>query len=134
MTAEIAWEVFKGRPYASKGHRSEPRVTIGPKGIIYLNRVAFEAIGSPAAVELMFDGNRRIIGVKPTDPARRNAFPLKPHGTRNGTYRHISAAAFCHHFRLETRETLLFEEIDIDNEGVLRLPMASTLAIKRGAR
>jgi hypothetical protein len=124
------WEKFNGRPFG-KLARDEVRVTLAPRSVIYLNGRAFEALGRPGSVELMFDGNRRIIGVTPTDRRHSNAFPVVNH---TGNYYRISAAAFCQHFRIKPRATMLFQHIDIDNEGVMHLDLMNTVTVTRGAR
>jgi len=93
--------------------------------------VAYAALGQPGAVEMLYDGNRRIIGLKPTDPRRHNAFIVKNH---HGNYKRISAAAFCQHFRLKYQRTLLFENAEIDNEGVMLLDLGKVIEVTRGAR
>lgn len=125
------WETFEGRQYQHRARR-EPRVTLGRKGTFYLNGDAFEVLGEPGAVELLYDGNRRIIGLKPTDPRKLNAFVIKHHGT--GRYKRISAAAFCQHYRLRLDGTYLFDGVDLDHDGVLLLDMAKMITVGRGAR
>lgn len=121
---------FDGSPY---GRRSEKaRVTLGPKKTILLNRLAHEAFGTPAAVELLFDENAKQIGLKPCDPHRRNAFPLTKR--KDGNHRIIHAGAFCTHFGIATDRTVLFEEIDIDTKGMMILDMTKTVNVGRGAR
>ena len=97
------WESFKGRQY-KRDARKEARVTLGAKGTIYLNGVAYDALDRPAAVEMLFNGNRRMIGLKPIDPSKDNAFIVKKH---HGNYHRISAAAFCQTLRLKFPRTLL---------------------------
>lgn len=130
--ANIKWETFEGRqqPYQSS---REPRVTLGPKGTFYLNGVAFEVLGSPAAVELQHNGTGRIVGLIPTDPRKTNAFKIKPHG-KGGTYKRICASSFCRHLRIKPRETILFNNPDLDDNGRLILDLDSTTVIGRGAR
>lgn len=128
----MQWDVFEGKQHRASA-RTEPRVTLGAKGTFYLNGAAYEALRSPAAVEMMYDSNERVIGIKPIDPQRRNAFVVKHHGS-GGSYKRISAAAFCRHFRIDTRDTVLFEEPDLDNDGVMRLDRARTIRVTRGAR
>ncbi|MEO6052210.1 MAG: hypothetical protein ABIP78_12895 [Pyrinomonadaceae bacterium] len=92
--------------------------------------IAYDAMKRPGAVEMLYDGNRRIIGLSPTDPRKRNAFAVKKHGTA-GSYRWISAAAFCSHFRLKFARTLLFDQGDIDDDGVMPLDLGKVIAIGR---
>ena len=60
----IDWTVFEGRQYGRLAS-CEPRVTLDRRGVIYLNRVAYEALGTPGAVEMLFNHNGRILGLKP---------------------------------------------------------------------
>jgi hypothetical protein len=76
---KMQWEKFEGKQYRTEARR-EPRVTLGAKGTFYLNGVAYDALERPAAVEMLYEGNRRIIGLKPIDPRRDNAFLIKHHG------------------------------------------------------
>ena len=48
-----------------------------------LNRVAFEALRRPTAVELMFDRTYGMIGIKPVRPDAHNAFPVRTGPERN---------------------------------------------------
>ena len=108
-------------------------MTLGAKGTFYLNGIAFDALDRPAAVEMLFEGNHRLIGLKPTDPKKHNAFAVKHHG-RGGNYRRISAAAFCSHFHLKFQRTLLFEHVDLDNDGVMVLDLGKVVEVSKGAR
>ncbi|MEJ7622609.1 MAG: hypothetical protein WKF34_01315 [Pyrinomonadaceae bacterium] len=128
---KMQWSVFEGEPYRARAS-VEARVTLSPQCVIYLNGPAYIALGAPHAVELMFEGNRRVIGMKPADIRKRNAFPVKRHS--KGSYMRVSAAAFCHNFRIEPRETLLFDGADFDPDGVLLLDMNRTTTVGRGAR
>ena len=126
---KIEWEKFEGREFSQRA-RDEARVTIGKKGNIYLNGKAFEMLEEPAAVEILYEGNRRIIGLKATDPGRKNAFRVKPH---TGKYKRISAASFCQHFRIKPMSTLLFQNVDM-HTGVMMLDLTTTVTVTRGAR
>ena len=125
------WTTFEGRAYGYSASE-EIRVTVNDRCQICMNKPAFDVLGQPAAVELSFDGNRRIIGIKPIDIRRRNAFPIKP--VSRGNYRRILAAAFFHHFRLRPEGTNLFDAAEFTPEGILELPLDSLITIGRGAR
>lgn len=124
------WEVFQGRPNGVD--RSRPRVTLGPKGIFLLNGAAVEALGSPEAVELMFDKGRGMVGFRAVDRARQNAFPLvKKKGMSHWTLR---AAPFCVHYGLKAERTMLFNEVGVTREGVLALDVANAVRVTSGTR
>jgi hypothetical protein len=124
------WTKFEGSPNGMR--RGEPRVTMHKVKTILLNKVMFEAIGSPAAVEMYFDAPRNMIGLKPADKNLRSAFPVKPKG--NGTHRLIAAGAFCTHFGIKVEGTILFQRPFIDRDGTLELDLTKTTTIGRGAR
>lgn len=114
------WETFEGQQFKHTA-RKDPPVAVeqhlhrsGP-----LQSVERHAI--------------QIIGIQPTDERRRNAFVVKKHGSA-GSYRRISAAAFCQHFRLRFDRTMLFDQIDIDSDGVMLLDLGKTIEIAHGAR
>ncbi len=125
------WTRFAGRPYG-RFRAEEFRVTMAPKGVIYLNEKAWQALDRPEAVELMFDVNLRIIGLTPTESWRESAFPVKNKSGGHGKM--ISAAAFCQHFRIRPIQTVMFNDVHVDAEGVMSLPLNSITAVSRGAR
>jgi hypothetical protein len=124
------WTPFNGKPNHS--NRGKVRVTISPKSAILLNRLAFETLGRPAAVELMFDHTYGIIGLKPTKPEAHNAFPVV--SAVNGYYRRINAASFCRHFNIRLEKTMLFLYPTIEPDGVMELNLTKTMTVTRGSR
>ena len=119
------WTDFQGGPM--RGNRDMPRVTLNKRGVLLLNKIAYEALGSPAAVKLSFEENRRCIGLTPHDIRHTNAFPVKQKDKWNN--RVIQLTSFCRHVGIDVRRTLLFNEIDIDREGMMRLDMNRTQMI-----
>jgi hypothetical protein len=72
----------------------EPMVTIHKRGTISLNKSAHAELGSPAAVELLFDRDEMIVGLRCVDPSVDHAYPVRSaSGRDNGPYI-ISAIAF----------------------------------------
>lgn len=100
---------FEGGPARANGERG--RVTLNSRGVFLLNRHIYEAIDRPAAVTLHFDPNRQVIGLKPADPSRRNAFPLRQKDKFHN--RTINASSFCKHFKITLDRTVLFNDVDI---------------------
>ncbi|MGQ0542414.1 MAG: hypothetical protein ACT4O9_11285 [Blastocatellia bacterium] len=124
------WTRFNGKPNHS--NRDKVRITLNWKSSLMLNRTAFEAIGRPAAVELMFDRTYGIIGVMPIRTDAHNAFPVKP--VLKGSYRRINAASFCLNFEICVEKTVMFLEPFINPDGVLELNLAKTMLVTRGSR
>ena len=56
-------------------------VSVNQNGIIAMNRLAFEELGSPEAETLHYDIDHLSIGLKPSTLLARNAFPIATRGT-----------------------------------------------------
>lgn len=125
------WQVFNGRQFG-RTVKKVARVTLGAFGTFYLNAQAFVELGSPAAVELLFDIGRRRIGLRPVPLMMKHAFKIVPH-TKGGYYR-LSAAAFCHHHGIFFKGTLLFHDIRIDETNMMKLDLVTATIVTRGAR
>jgi hypothetical protein len=123
----MKFEEFKGGP--NRIERDVPRVTLNERGLLHMNKLAFEAFGSPGAVKLFFEENEMVIALKPADLRHRNAFPLKRHNA--GSTRIIHALPLCKHYKIPIERTILFNEIDIDNEGTMFLSLKNTTRIGR---
>ena len=124
------WTEFQGGP--NRSGRDEARVTLNGRGVLLMNKTAFEALGSPAAVKLSYEEDRRVIGLKPHDTRKANAFPVKQRDKYSNRSVHLSP--FCRHFGIDIRRTVLFNEIDIDREGMMRLELNRTQTIGRAGQ
>lgn len=76
----MAFEVFKK---SSAPVPSVPSVTIQKRGLISLNRAAFELIRTPEAVELLWDAERQVIGMRPTTLENPDAYPARPQNLKS---------------------------------------------------
>ena len=129
------WQVYQGGP--NGGKRMALRITLNSKGVMLFNKRAYEAMGSPAAAELMFDEGSNTIGLKPRDIRFQNSFPFKSkaHGvSKKYNYRIISASPFCKHFDIHPKSTILFTTPDLDNDGTLLLDLNTAVSVGRGSR
>jgi hypothetical protein len=124
------WTEFQGGP--NRSGRDEARVTLNNRGVLNLNKTAYEALGMPAAVKLSYEEDRRVIGLKPHDPRHSNAFPVKLKDKWHNRTVHLSP--FCRHWGIDIRRTVLFNEIDIDREGMMRLELNRTQTIGKAER
>lgn len=55
-----------------------PAVTVQKRGLISLNRTAYALIGNPEAVELLWDADRKVIGLRASELTNPNAYPARP--------------------------------------------------------
>jgi len=67
------WKEFGIGPKGSTKDRIH--VSLSKDGNFRLNKKAFEALGSPAALKLMFEERTSTIGFAPTSPDMPNAYP-----------------------------------------------------------
>jgi hypothetical protein len=104
------WEEFQGSP--TRAERNKVRVTLNKKGIILMNKVAFEVLGEPKAMKLLFSKATQVIGLTAGDPANKNSFPVN----RKDQWfnRTVAASPFCRHYGIRVDRTVLFYEADLD--------------------
>lgn len=76
----MGFEVFEK---SSAPIATVPSATIQKRGLISLNRSAYHALGSPEAVELLWDAERKIIGFRPAELDNPNAYPARPQSTKS---------------------------------------------------
>ena len=96
----MPFETFSRRHMRPGG---EPFLTIQRKGVFSLNRAAFEALGSPDAVELLYDSEARLIGLRKVDGGLEHAYAVRRLG-RGGTESTflVSGTAFTNYYGIET--------------------------------
>jgi hypothetical protein len=82
-------------------HRGEPLVTIQRRGAISLNAAAFAALGSPGGIELLYDVDKRIIGLRAADPRLPHAHIVRASTKSAGGPFVISATAFLHYYDVD---------------------------------
>lgn len=80
------------RRSARSGEESGLRVRLDSKGEFILNRGAFEALGQPEKVVLLYDPYREVIGFRPAADSPK-AYRVRPQG-KGGALR-ITGQAFC---------------------------------------
>jgi hypothetical protein len=124
------WEVFtkKMAPLGAK-----PSVTVQRKGILSFNQAAYDAMGSPKAVELLYDREARIIGIRAAaDPQADHAYtPRGAVNKDNGPYL-VSGTAFVHHYGIDVTSSRRYHATVED--GVLCIDLKSGGTVITGNR
>jgi hypothetical protein len=92
----VAFETFQKNRMPSKG---QPAVTIQKRGALSLNNAAFEAIGSPSFVELLYDPEERLIGIRRSDETTPHAYAVRSYGKDEAT-RIVSGKAFLAYYEI----------------------------------
>lgn len=94
----MAFELFdKKAATASK----QPFVTIQKKGPFSLNKAAYEALGEPSHVEMLYDLDNKLVAFRQTPGTKPHAYPLRAQGPNNATFM-VAGAAFTKHYGIDT--------------------------------
>ena len=95
------FERFDKRHIAIAG---SPFVTIQRGGrVMTINRVAYEMLGSPEAVELLYSEPDRVMGVRQVSKKEPYAFPLRAQGRRGHEPSNylVATQAFTRHYQID---------------------------------
>lgn len=80
-----------------------PTATIQKRGLISLNRAAFDLIEQSEGVELLYDGERNLIALRPALLTNPNAYPARWQGNKVGKGPVLIAGSlFTRHIGLDT--------------------------------
>ncbi len=128
MRIDSDFEKFHGGPTLAS--RDRLHVTIGKKGLLYLNNNTHRLLGRPQAVYLHFNRAKEIIAVQPASPRMPEAFPVRE--KREGFS--IHATPFFRHFGICIDRTERFIRPDINEEGALLLELKYMAIATRSPR
>jgi hypothetical protein len=68
------WQVFDKRKAPVI---QDPLVTLQKAGNFSMNRAAFEALGEPERIELLYNGKKQKVGFRKGDPAAPHVYPIR---------------------------------------------------------
>lgn len=85
---------------------SAPVVTVQKRGIVSINGPAHDLIGKTKVVEVLFDRERRIMALRPSEPSANSYNLRKPTKTGQTT---LSATAFTKRFDIDTTVSRRYE-------------------------
>ena len=115
------FERFDQRHIAISG---SPFVTIQRGGrVMSINRVAYEMLGGPEAVELLYSKQNRVIGVRQVSPKEPYAFPLRGQGRRGQEPSNylLAVQAFTRHYGIDTSVAMRYP-VEMQ-EDILTIPL-----------
>ena len=104
-------------------------VTLNRKGEIAMSRRTWERLNEAKAFMLLFDPANNRIGLRPTSPQIRNAYPVMVHSRRGA--KKVRAYRLLQEYRITVPETLQFHDADIDEDGVLILDLRTARVSER---
>lgn len=101
-----------------------PELTIQSKGTMSMNAAAHHLIGSPEAVELLYDGQANVIGIRPVPPDDPHAYPVRPVGGKSTGTPHsfiLAGTAFLNFFGIPYGEPVRREVKLVDDVLIVDL-------------
>ena len=120
------------------GQWSALYVTLNKRGYITMSRVTYERAGGPKAFIVYLDEVNNRIGLKPTHPSFKNAYPVGPSGRHGGKL--VRAFRAMQEMGIVVNETIQFHDV-VFEDGLLILDLrtakVSTRAMsqrKRGVK
>lgn len=122
------------QPPKKTGRWARPQVTMNARGQMKLNRVAFELLGEPDYVRVLFDEQSQTIALKPANETNDEAHELIAHGVhgRHGG-RLIKLYGIHEHIEGELYTCIRFKDIRMEN-GRLILELAKAVPAFNGTR
>ena len=104
-------------------------VTLSKDMDFYINKVALDALGDPEAVRYFFDVGRSWIGIRKESPEVEQAFPLRKKVKGQGGL--VRAAQFCSRYGIRLEDSIAFQDVRIDADGMLILDLKTARRIRR---
>jgi hypothetical protein len=83
----------------------QPFVTLQKKGVISLNRAAFEALDSPESVELLYDADARLVALRKVDSSVDHAYQVRAPVENHATWL-VSGGAFVAYYEIDTSRSV----------------------------
>jgi hypothetical protein len=110
------WEEYRG---AFSNRYLHPRVTITCYPRIHLNRAAYELLGAPAEVLLLYDRHHRAIGLRATTDASRHGYRVTQRTAAGTYYAVIGSQAFIRHYGINGDQRLEFSHILMEDQTMV---------------
>jgi hypothetical protein len=126
----LNWETFEDGPIVRT--RERVHVSIKRDCKMYFNKKAFEALGAPDGVALMYDSREKLIGVRASPLNRRETFLLRKKN-RKETGWTINALNFCRRHDIDPGETLAFTNVEIIDGPILLLDLNDVHSVSKAA-
>lgn len=101
----------------------QPFVTIQKRGTISINASSYAALGSPEAVELLYDPAERIVGLRGVDPRSQHAYPLRAAGGKEDGPYVVSGTAFTKFYGIDTEVSRRW--VGVLQDGVLCIDLTT---------
>lgn len=125
----MPFEVFDRR--AATAVKS-PMVTIQKDGPFSFNKAAYEVMGAPEAVELLYDPKEKLIGFRPVSLTNPRAYEVRPQGKNSATFT-VAGRAFSKYYGIDTTVARRYA-VEMRKDGILVLNLKSDSVDVTGPR
>ncbi len=105
----------------------QPYVTIQKRGTISLNASAHAALGSPEAIELLYDSGEQIVGFRGVPKTAEHAYPLRAQAGKSVGPYIVSGTAFVRYYGIETTVSRRFVATMQDDVLCIDLKLEGTI-------
>ena len=75
------------------------------KGVISLNKAAFDALEQPDSVELLYDSESRLVALRKVDSSVEHAYQVRAPVENHATWL-VSGAAFVSYYEIDNSESI----------------------------
>ncbi|HXW35996.1 MAG TPA: hypothetical protein VEJ87_15585 [Acidimicrobiales bacterium] len=82
--------------------QKSPTMTLQIRGGMGFNQAAYEALGKPEAVELLYAKKERIIGVRATEPGQPHAYPVRAPDQKRDSGFLVGGRSFTNYYDIDT--------------------------------
>jgi hypothetical protein len=105
---------------------AQPYVTIQKRGVMSFNAAAHALLGQPEAIELLFDRDEQLVGVRKVAPTVEHAYPIRRAAANDTTYM-VSGTAFTKYYGIDTSESVRRPAVMREDVLVIDLKEAGTV-------
>jgi hypothetical protein len=91
------WVLFDRR---AQPKTRKPRVTLQAAGTFSMNEAAYDALGRPEHVEMLYNEKKKLVGFRATGEESAHSYPIKPQV--NARTFQTGGRAFCSAFGIDT--------------------------------
>lgn len=103
-----------------------PTVTLQKRGTLSLNKAAHVAMGEPATVELLFDKDEQVIGIRGVSSEKAHAYPVRGVG-KDATTFIVAGTAFAKYYGINTDDSRRFPAEMVEDVLCINLRGDSTI-------
>ena len=124
----MAFEVFEKR-LGPSGTRAPSATLLKTAGALALNKAAVDMLSGAKTVKVLYDPDKKIIGLRPGEG--RDAYKVRPIPNGNGSAQ-VTMRSFIHHYGIDVSQSLRMTPFE--EGGVLCFDLNKAVPVSRKRR